>query len=248
MPRQAVFSALVRTFVAGSALIAGCADNGDDSILVLSNIRADDSCVTTATGTQTVISHGSLDTVLGSSGYLFFADLKSRITALAGAEDQRTIIVSGVNVDITFPGSTLFNAAELADLRAQNLTHFNESASTVLPPNGGLATLPFQLVPQVLVERIVAKVGADKPFALEANGVFTVLGDMSGQKVASQAFSYGVTIGTNQVVRNVGACAGLSSSFVAKTGYACNPVQDGELDCCTSGANNTSLVCPAAAP
>ena len=245
MPRQVVFSALVSTFVAGSALVAGCAADGDDSILVLSNVRADDMCVTTATGTQTVISHGSLDTVLTPflKGYLFFADLKSRITALDGAEDQRTIIVTGVNVDITFPGSTLFSTAELADLRAQNLTHFNESASTVLTPNGGLATLPFQLVPESLVERIVAKV-AGKAFALEANAVFTVLGDMSGQKVASQAFSYGVTIGTNVVVNNVGACSGLQSTFVANKGYACNPVQDGELDCCTSGSG---LVCPAVA-
>jgi hypothetical protein len=230
--------------VVAAVVLGGCAAGGDEAILVLSDVLADTSCATTASGTQTVLSHGTLDVVLESSGYLFFADLKSRITALDGQEDQRTIIVTGANVDVTFPGSTLFSAAELADLKAKNFTHFFESFSTAIAP-AGTATAPFILIPQGLVDQITTKADLSKEFRLEALGTFTVLGNMSGEKVQSQEFSYGVTIGNFVTVRDNGACANLASGFVAKTGYACNPAQDGTIDCCTSGG---ALVCPAVAP
>jgi hypothetical protein len=243
MLRQVVFSALI-TGIAGASLLGGCAAGGDEAILVLSNVLAGDNCTTTAGGSQTVLGHGSLETLLVSDGYLFFADLKSRITALEGQEDQRTIIVTGANVDVTFPGSTLFSDADLADLRAKNLTHFNQAVSTAITPNGGTATIPFILIPSSLVDRIVAKAGTGN-FRIEALATFTMLGSMSGERVESQAFSYGVTIGTFLTVIDNGPCAGISSSFVARVGYSCNPAQDGLIDCCEAG---NALSCPAKGP
>ena len=224
--------------VAAVAGVGGCADSGDEAILVMSNVIAGDNCTTT-TGAQTVLSHGSLDVLLPSS-YLFFANLKSRITALVGQEDQRTIIVTGANVDIAFPNSTLFSATELAQLSTDRLTRFRVPFSTIITP-GGTSTAPFEMIPEPLIERIIAKVDLSKRFRLETLTTFTVLGNMSGENVTSQPFTYAVTIGNQLSVNITGNCSALASGFVARTGYSCNPAQDGVIDCCLNG----SLVCPA---
>jgi hypothetical protein len=235
---QRLLASCVIAAVAGAG---GCADSGDEAILVQSNVIAGDNCTTTA-GTQTVLAHGSLDLLL-PSGYLFFADLKSRITALVGQEDQRTIIVTGANIDIAFPGSTLFSAAELTDLRTQNLTHFKAPFSTLITP-GGTSTVPFEMVPEALVERIIAKADLSKRFRLEALATFSIVGNMSGESVSSQPFTYAVTIGNQVSVNITGNCSALATGFIPRKGYSCNPAQDGIIDCCLDG----NLVCPAPTP
>ena len=224
--------------VAAVAGVGGCADSGDEAILVMSNIVAGDNCTSSA-GTQTVLSHGSLDVVVPTD-YVFFANLKSRITALVEQVDQRTIIVDGANVDIAFPNSTLFSAAELAQLSTAGLTRFQVAFSTPLPP-GGTASVPFNMIPQALVERIAAKVDLSKAFRLETLATFTVLGKMSGERVTSQPFTYAVTLGNQISVNITGNCSALPTGFVARPGYSCNPFQDGVVDCCLNGG----LVCPA---
>jgi hypothetical protein len=204
-------------------------------MILLANVLADDNCTTTA-GTQTVISHGSLD-VLVPSGYLFFAEVKSRITALVGQEDQRTIHVTGANVDIAFPGSTLFSAAELTDLGI--LTHFKTPASGPVLP-GGTSTVQLEIIPQPLVERIAAKVDLSKRFRIEALVTFSVVGDMSGEHVSSQPFTYAVTIGNQVSINITGNCSAQPTGFMPRTGYSCNKYQDGIVDCCLDGI----LVCP----
>src|SRR4051812_39507508 len=81
--------------VAVAALVSlggGCvADGSDGGILVLKNVHADTNCMTSASETETAVSSGNLD-LLVPGGYLFIAQLKGRITAVAGQEDQRTII------------------------------------------------------------------------------------------------------------------------------------------------------------
>lgn len=240
----AVVPVVAALVTGGTALTgaAGCADSGDEAIMVMKNVHPDDEdCVSTAAANEVGIARGSLE-VLVPSGYLFFAQLKSRITALAGQEDQRTIFTSGANVDITFPGSEFFDATELAELRERNLTRFKQPFVTPISPNGGLTDVPFDLIPEALVEEIAIKADLTKRFRIEAQATFTVIGEMAGGEVTSQPYTYGVTIGNNVSINNVGACAGLADGFMAQTGYACNPFQDGVVDCCTSGNN---LLCPA---
>jgi hypothetical protein len=178
------------------------------------------------------------------SGYVFVAQLKSRITALVGQEDQRTIFTSGANVDIKFPNSTFFSDTELTDLQNANLTHFKQPFTVPIVP-GGISDVPFDLIPDALAERIAVKAGTASNFRLEALATFTVVGDMSGGDVSSQPFTYAVTIGNAIVVFNRGACSSLPDSFQARVGYACNLSQDDALDCCENG---TSFTCPAAKP
>jgi len=228
--------------IAALIVLGGCvASGGDGGILVLANVRATTGCTTTATATEPAISHGSLDLLLPSP-YLFIAQMKSRIVAAAGQEDQRTIITSGAKIDIAFPGSTLFSDAELATLKSSGLTHLKQPFTVPLFPNGGISDAGFDLIPQGLVDQIAMKAGATRPFRLETVATFTVVGDMSGETVESQPFTYPITIGDGVTVNIAGTCDLPTTFGTPRPGYVCNPAQDGIVDCCT---RSQTLVCPA---
>lgn len=223
--------------------LGGCmADTGDGGILVIKNVFAGEECKPTASETEPFFASGRLDLLLQPSGYLFIAQMKSRITALTGQEDQRTIITSGARVDIEFPGSSLFNAAELTQLRDQGLTRFKQLFSAAIKPNGGITDAGFDLIPSGLAQRVASKLDLTQPVQVQAVATFTVEGSMSGSNVESQAFSYPVTLGTFQTVNLAGTCPLPSNFGEVRKGYACNPAQDGIIDCCTEGG---LLRCPA---
>jgi len=222
----------------------GCvADGSDGGILVLRNVHADSNCMTSASETETSVASGNLDLLSPGGGYLFIAQLKSRITAVTGQEDQRTIITRGANIDITFPDSAVFTAAELADLKASHLTHFMQPFAASLAPNGGIVDAPFELITTDLAARIAAKTDPTRSFSVQAVATFTVVGDMSGQSVSSQAFTFPVTIGNKLTVNLLGTCPLAKGSATPRPGYACNPGQDGIVDCC--GTLGAPLTCPA---
>jgi hypothetical protein len=233
------------------ALVGGClADGADGGILVLRNVVADDKCATTGSPTEPTRSHGTLDVLLGT-GYTFIAQMKSRITAAAGTEDQRTIITSGANVDVAFPGSTLFSDGELTELRAMALTRFKSPFTQVIEPNGGLSDGAFKLIPDGLAQRVLLKLDLTKANRIEAIATFTVEGTMAGETVTSQPFSYAVTIGNELNVNVMGDCP-VAQGTTLRTGYACNAAQDGIIDCCATRDVNgaldlTTLRCPAIA-
>jgi hypothetical protein len=226
----------------GLAAQAGClADTGDGAILLLRNIHPDTMCVGTGLATEASESSGALD-LLVPSDYLFFAQMKSRITALTGQEDQRTIITTDAKIDIAFPGSTVFSASELAQFKTDGLTHFKSLFSQVIAP-GGTSDAGFTLIPQALVRQIAAKgMTSSATFRIDAVATFSVEGQMAGSTVSSQTFTYPVTLGFGRVINSLGTCPLPKGTAAPRVGYSCNPYQDGIVDCCTTG---TSYVCPA---
>lgn len=225
---------------------AGCvANGGDEGILVLRNIEATASsggCVFTGAASETGLAQGSLSvttSVLTKVGYQVAPQIKSRIIAATGQEDLRTIVIRGANVDITFPGSSLFSAAELADLKASTLTHFMAPFSGFLPPNGGITDIPFEVIPAELMARVANKTDFDGTLALAS---FHIVGDLGGSDVTSQTFQFPVTLHKAPAFVDNGACSALPASFVPSTGNPCFPAQDGTTDCCT---NQGHPVCPA---
>jgi hypothetical protein len=224
-----------------AAALTGCTADDAGGILVLKNVAAGESCTTTAAEDEVGISHGSLDTLFPSD-YLFIAQMRSRIVALEAEEAQRTIITSGARIDITFPGSTVFDDAELAELRESGLTRFRQLFTAPISPNNGITDAGFVLVPQALVERIALKAEPGRQFRIQLVATFTIEGSMSGQHVESQEFSYPITVGNSLSVSVLGACSSLDDSEEPRLGYSCNPFQDGVVDCCSVGAD---LVCPA---
>jgi hypothetical protein len=229
----------------GLATLGGCAaSGGDESILVLKNVAPPTSatagaCAFTPAETEVGLVRGVLDTS-ARTGYEFMAQLRSRIIASSGQEDARTILLRGANVDLTFTDATLLGAAELADLQSKNLLHFMSPFSAPLAPNGGLTDAPFELIPAGVATALDGKAGFTSTVV---QAKFTIVGDLAGGSVSSQAFSYSVTLGHGILLANNGPCAMLEASFAARTGNPCFPGQDAIIDCCTSPAG--AAVCPA---
>ena len=223
-----------------AGLVAGCvADGGDESILVLKNVVPKDGCTVTPAENETALVSGALD-VQAHTGYQFFAQLKSRITATAAQLDQRRIITRGANVDITFADSALFSAAELAELDAKHLLHFMSPFSIDIAPNGGITDVPFEVIPAELARQV-----GDRPnfSSVVAQLSFKVVGDLSGGDVTSQSYTYSVTILNHGLLNEKGLCSTVKTSFMPRVGNSCNPGQDFVVDCCT---DSTGLrVCPA---
>jgi hypothetical protein len=222
-----------------AALTGGCtASGGDASIIVLRNVLPQTGCVLTAMTSEVGVAQGALDAQF-QRGYVFSAQLKSRITATTASADQRTIFIEGANVDIAFPGSTLFSADDLASLKASGLTHFKSEFSTIIAPSG-LSDVGFELIPAELVVMAANKPGFT---SVVADTSFTVLGELAGGEVTSQIYHYPVTILGAGLLHVTGNCSDLASSFTPRIGNPCNPGQDGIVDCCRDPAGRN--VCPA---
>jgi len=227
---------------AAAAALGGCAaDNGDSGITVMRSVAPSATCTFSASDAELTVAHGALDVALRTS-YLVGIQMTSRITALDGQEIQRSVFVSGANVDVTFPDSALFTAAELAELKSSGLTHFKTLFSTVIKPNGGVTDVAFEMLPFELGDRLRSKPAFTQVVAL---GTFRVLGRLgvTGSELESDPFQFPVTLTNGGLVNLKGPCAELTTSFTPRFGNACNPAQDGIVDCCTA-ADNT-LVCPA---
>ena len=229
----------------GLAALGGCAaSGGDESILVLKNVAPPTSattgaCTFTPAETEAGLLRGVLDTS-AHTGSEFTAQLKSRITADAGQVDVRTILLRGANVDLAFADATLLSADELASLKSKNLLHFMSLFSAPLGPNGGLTDAPFELIPAGVADVLDGKLGTTTTVV---QAKFTVVGDLAGGSVSSQAFSYSVTLGHGILIDNQGPCAMLKSSAMVRSGNPCFPGQDAITDCCTSPTG--TAVCPA---
>ena len=235
-------------FVLGvsAVVLAGCAANGgDEGLLVLKNVvptATTGGCSFSSQETEVSLVRGSLDVSFGV-GYVFIAQVKSRITALTGQESQRTVFTRGANIDLTFADATLFTAAELDTLRTQNVTHFMAPFTAPVAPNGGVTDVLFELIPPELSVALQSKSFTSTTLLAS----FTVAGDLAGGDVTSQKFQYTVAL-TNGGSRNIkGTCASLSASFTPHVGSPCNSFQDGSVDCCTEvdAMNRTVEVCPA---
>jgi hypothetical protein len=247
MQRAIAVTGLALGFIAQVALAGCAADEGTDGgMIVLKSVAPGANCTSMVDEKEIGLSRGSIDTLLPSS-YLMIAQVKSRIIALEGQEDQRTIFTSGARVDITFPDSTFFTADELTQLQDQGLTKYRTLFTAAVAPNGGLTDVGFFLVPAGLLARMNQKSAA--PFRLEMIATFTIEGDMSGTAVESNAYHYPMTVGRGVTINVAGTCP-LPSSFMVRSGSSCNPTQDGVVDCCTdaravSADNPEGLICPA---
>jgi hypothetical protein len=230
-----------------AAALAGCAANGgDEGLLVLKNVvptATAGGCAFSSQETEVSLVRGALDVTFGT-GYEFIAQVKSRITALAGQESQRTVFTRGANVDVTFADANLLTAAEVSALNAKNALHFMSPFTAPIAPNGGVTDVLFELIPPEVSITL-----ATKPSFLTTTvqASFTIVGDLAGGDVSSQKFQYTVTLTNGGFKNDKGPCTGVSASFSPRVGNPCNPGQDGLVDCCqdVDRMNNLVDVCPA---
>jgi hypothetical protein len=219
-----------------SVCAVGCSAGGDEGMVIVKNVVPGTMCTFTSQPTEAFFSSGEVN-LHSTQGYIFAPQMASRIDSPMADQFDRTIITSAVNVDLTFADTTL--AASLALPAAD--THFSAPMSVMLPPivagSQVVTDGSFTLIPQSIIDAInTAMPGATAagaaPFSTLVNADIQVIGSMAGESVDSQKFNYGVTIGNNVVVQNVGNCPAAQGSTVS-TGNTCNEFQDGVLTCCT---------------
>lgn len=242
---------------------AGCADTGDESFIIRNNLAVTGtSCMLNATTSADFQSRGQISTS-SPTPYLLTPLIESRLTADPGQESLRTVMLMGAKVDLAIGPITVedatgvvfscaaeganacFSESELSALAAAGTTKFRSLFSAPLSPNKGLTSAAFDLVPTAALREIQRKAGTIAAGAhLHAQIVATaqVYGDLNGNEVEGVPFVYPVTACNDCVVNVVGTCAATSKTFKPRPGNACNPFQDGTVDCCSNGAD---LVCPA---
>lgn len=229
-------------------LLVGCADQGDEGMVVIQNTAVGDGCKFSADVGALFIPRGQI--YAGASiGYILTPLIRSRVTAIEGegATDdlQRTIFLRSADVKLTLKAVTIDQGGVFMTSQPETeFTPFSTLFSGSLPPSG-LVNLAFEVLPPTIISQIKASSGvntaAGQNLTAEVLAEVTVRGEMGGDEVVATPFHYPISVCTNCVVVNAGTCP--LANPTGATGNACNPFQDGVVECCTDASNR--LVCPA---
>ncbi|MFN0248254.1 MAG: hypothetical protein ACKV2T_15285 [Kofleriaceae bacterium] len=207
---------------------------GDEAIYIAKAVAASgESCSFSSSPDSPFIGHG-LITAFSPAPYLIHPQLRSKVSDSAGAD--KTIQIHGARISLDFQDDAI---DDLVDSRHKK---FQSLFSAPLAPNEGSATdTSFTLVPEGALEAIAATIGTGEDFETEVVGKIVVYGDLAGDEVTSQEFRFPVTICSNCVTVNRGTCP-LPAGTTVRAGNACNPFQDGVVDCCSLPEG---ILCPA---
>ncbi|HEX5063435.1 MAG TPA: hypothetical protein VFV99_28860, partial [Kofleriaceae bacterium] len=117
---------------------------------------------------------------------------------------------------------------------------FSVLFSGALPPAASVNSFVDIIPPQQLIA--IGAMAGDGSINAEVLAEVVIKGDLNGDEIKSQPFFYPVTVCNDCVVNIVGACPVMGT---IRGGNACNPFQDGVVDCCTETSGSVS--CPARA-
>jgi hypothetical protein len=211
---------------AASLLASACTDAGN-TLIVLQNQVPGDGCTVSADRSAEFIPRGRIDAA-AEDGYLFTPLVQNVATATEN-DNQRILFVEGA--DVTLSGD--FEADD-------SLTSFSQAFSGSLLP-GDLASFAFIIVPEQLVRDLGEALPDNGEIAVNAE--ITVFGNVDGGDIESQPYKYTVDVCDGCTLIDNGPCTAIPAEFEGSTGGACQPLQDGQIDCCTS--SDGELVCPA---
>lgn len=239
MIRISIASSMLLMFVAASA---GCVnDQSDSPVLILYNKAPGDMCTITGADTGVGIARGFID-AQSWGGYIFTPIVKNfAATTSAVSMEQRLAFLQGADVRLTLD-ENVFSAADRSAFESAGLTSFSMGFSGVVDPDGGTASLAFEIIPaELLAEmRTILAVGSQRTGVQASIDLF---GTMAGGEFQSQTFQYWVDVCNGCTMNNLGSCADLNGT-VYNQGGTCNPLQDTSIvDCCTDDAGGT--ICPA---
>jgi hypothetical protein len=205
-------------------LLVGCAGQGDEGFFILNNTApSGGACALSGDPNQAFLAHGAISNV-SPVAYFFTPLIVSRIEALAGHESQRTIHIQGARVELQAASST-------GTLAAVSGGNFTALVSGSVDPSGSV-NVGFDLIPVSIINSFTADT--------EVQATVTMFGTMGDTQIDAEPFQYPVTVCTNCIVVDNGACPMTGSPRV---GNPCNVFQDGIVDCCESAGG---LICPAA--
>ncbi len=230
-----------------ASAFAGCSDGGDEAMLVTKDVAPVGTCTFTGEPTEPFLPFGEVDP--HAPGYLLFPQIESRITADITDDpttmQTRTIDITDGDVDITFPGSTLFSSEQLTAMTNSGLTHFKALFTGPVAPNGGTTDTTVEVVSRELLDAISAAGGGGSGGDVAMQISLVVNGTMSGASVSSNKFLFPVTV-TNTIDSPLLACPLPAGTVITDLGSPCNALQDTAVQCCSNP--DGTLLCGAAAP
>lgn len=226
----------------GALTLAACADDSGGGLIIRQNLAptAMGSCSFAPDLTAPYFARGSIS-MLSQQPYVFTPLIESRITAAVGQESLRTVLVRGARVDLRIESITVNNQSVEVDVTdfPEGTLKFTSLFSAPVAPNGGLSVGDFDLLTSGFIATLRERYDAQGSVRVQVVAETRVFGDLGGDEIESDTFSYPVTVCNDCIVNNVGACP---SAAEVRTGNPCNPFQDGIVDCCTTDGG---LICPA---
>jgi hypothetical protein len=230
--------------------LSACANQGDEGFSVLNNTAVVDTCTLTGDPGQPFIPHGEI--FVGSpQGYLLHPLVQSRVSASGAGSgaavdpSTRTIFLKAANIDLEIKAVTIEHADHTFANPAVTLpaAMAKQSAlfSAALLPAASV-NVSFEAIPVQVIRAIETAVNpaADDRWRAEVLATVTIIGDLNGDDMSAQPFTFPVTVCNDCVVNNLGTCP---TTAMPRTGNACNPYQDGIIDCCEDAEG--FLTCPA---
>ena len=135
--------------------------------------------------------------------------------------------MQGANIELTVAAMTVghadgtFTKATPPTLMGTD-GKFQSQFSGSLPPNAGLSGMIFEIVPVTTIAAIktAAGLGAGDSVDAEVTAVIKPFGEMGGSRVDGKEFKYAVTVCSDCVVHDLGACPATG----ANVGNPCNAV------------------------
>jgi hypothetical protein len=223
-------------------LVVGCADDaGDGALRVMRNTAVGDTCTVESSLTGLGRSLGTIE-VNSPADYLLTPVIQNFASSASGKLiSQRTAFLEGARIDLSFDKPDLFTAAELENLEATGVTKFSSPFSAAVAPDNGVSGVGFSIVPVELLKILAPKLGPAGSAVVNVR--LKVFGKMGGGEVESETYFYPVTVCDGCVTGKFFFTCGAKGVTVRK-GNACNPFQDGPVDCCTQ---NGALICPGVA-
>lgn len=225
------------------ALVA-CADSGDEGIYVLNNSAVSgDTCALTGSPMQAMVGHGLIN-VNSPSAYVMTPLIQSRIQSVEGVDDtSKTIQLRGADIRLTIKAVSIERDGNFMVTQPETaLPGFSVLFSGAVAPGGSVNAF-VDLIPPGTIRQIAQMSGADlnaDSLNSEVLAELVIKGDLGGTSIESQPFFYPVTICNDCVIVNNGACP--MALAAPRAGNACNPYQDGVVDCCVDASSN--LICP----
>jgi hypothetical protein len=224
--------------------LLACVDTGDEGIYVLNNTAVTgETCSLTGAPSQAMVGHG-LISVYSPTAYVMTPLVQSRIKSAENVDDiSKTIQLRGADIRLTIKAVSIERDGNFMVTNPETmLPGFSVLFSGSIPPGGSVNAF-VDLIPPGTIRQIAQMSGADlniDSLNSEVQAEVVIKGDLAGDSVESQPFYYPVTICNDCVVVNNGACP--MTLMAPRSGNACNPYQDGIVDCCVDASNN--LICP----
>lgn len=234
--RPLLFSLCAATLVAGFAGFAGCAqDGGDKTILITNNQAAPvDMCLLTPTETGPFLSQGIADGNIGV-GYTLLPQIKN-LTSSNGSTltSNRTFFAQGFRVVVSSDNPT--TQAALVGINSYSI-----QAGFSVAPDAATFLASVEILPQAVIRPITATLAQFESTQISVS--IEVLGTLGGDDVTSNLFNFPIKVCRGCLLIPLGPCDMLDSTFtVTAKGNTCNPGQDLAVQCCSA---NGGLVCPA---